>query len=706
MSTHELLLEVRAEEIPARMLEPAVRQLGVDVFEELMTRGVGPREVVTGYTPRRLVLLLKGLPEKEADREEEVTGPPASVAFKDGKATPAAEGFARRLDLTPDDLQVVETEKGEYVVARRKVRGRPTRDILTELIPRVLGDVAWAKQMRWIDGQGPWVRPVHGMLALFGGEVLDVSLFDVPAGRETVGHPVLSPEPFEVTGIEDYLEKLRERHVEILPEARRDALATGMAERAEAMGGRVVPDEELLDKLTAICEIPGVMEGRFDESYAELPREVLVTALKDHQSAFTVEPANGDGDGDAGELFPAFLTVMDRPDDPEGRVKDGNEWVVRARLADAEFFYREDRKTRLSERIDHLETLTFHEKLGSYADKARRIEALAELICRELDHEDDAAEAREAARLLKTDLTTQMVVELTSLQGIVGGIYAREEGYPEAVWQAVYDQYLPVSTDDPIPRGFVGRIVSLADRMDSLVGIFGLGLIPTGSKDPFGLRRAAQGVVRICLEGDLALDLDLVAAKAARLYGDRLDNQGDDVVDTLRPFLEDRLRYLLGQHGYGHDEIEAALAVSGSRPPDVEARVKAVHALREREEFLSVVLSAKRIVNIVKGAPEHSLKQEALVEEAEKELHAAFVDLREDIEESAESGDYEQGLEKIAELAPVLDRFFDEVLVMDENERLRHNRIALLQAIHRSISKIARLTDLVVDKAEQRAKFE
>lgn len=701
MSTRELLLEVRAEEIPARMLEPAIQQVGGEVFEELMTRGIGPREVVTGYTPRRLVLLLKGLPEKEADRDEEVVGPPVAVAFKDGKPTPAAEGFAKRLELTPDDLIRVETDKGEYVAARRKVEGRQTKDILAELLPRTLQDVSWPKQMRWIDGAGPWVRPVHGLVALFGDEVVDLSLFDVPAGRETVGHPVLSPEPFEVHGVEDYLEKLRKRGVEVLPEARRDALAQGMAERARDMGGRVVPDEELLDKLTAICEIPGVMEGRFDEAYAELPREVLTMALKDHQSAFTVESDNGDG-----ELLPAFLTVMDRPDDPEGRVRAGNEWVVRARLADAKFFYTEDRKTRLSERVRSLETLTFHERLGSYLEKARRIEELAELICRELGHGDEVAEAQEAARLLKTDLTTQMVVEFTSLQGVVGGIYARDEGYPEPVWQAIYDQYLPSSTDDPIPRGIIGQIVSLADRMDTLVGIFGLGLIPTGSRDPFGLRRAAQGVVRICLEGELPLDLDLVAAKAARLYGDRLEDSGEDVLDELRPFLEDRVRYLLGQKGYGHDEIDAALAVGASQPPDVAARVRAIHALREREEFLSVVLSAKRIVNIVKGAPEHTLKEDALAEEAERDLHQSFVGLREEIEEAAESGDYERGLEKIAELAPVLDRFFDEVLVMDENERLKNNRIALLQAIHRSISKIAKLTEVVVDKSEHRAKFE
>lgn len=698
MSHGELLLEVRAEEIPARMLSDAVRFVGGRVFEELMTHGMGPREVETAFTPRRLVLMMKGLPEREPDREEEVVGPPVKVAYKeDGSPTPALEGFARRLEMEPGELTRVTTDKGEYVAARRTVTGRPMRDVLADLLPRILGEIPWPKTMRWGEGAGPWVRPVHGVVALLDGQVVPFSLFGVEAGAETVGHPVLSPGPIAVAGVEEYLAGLAERSIEVRPDERRKTLSAEMAKRAEALSGTVVLDEELLAKLTAMCEIPGILEGRFDERFTALPREVLVASLKDHQSAFTVERND--------ELLPSFLTVMDRPDDPAGRVKAGNEWVVEARLADAEFFYREDQKTRLSERARSLTGLTFHAALGSYAEKAARIGELAQLICQELGHGDADAPALEAAALLKADLTTQMVVEFTSLQGQVGGVYAREEGYPEEVWQAVYDQYLPASTDDPIPRGIVGRIVSLADRIDTLVGIFGLGLVPTGSKDPFGLRRAAQGVVRICLEGELPLDLDLVAAKAARLYGERLSKSGDEILDDLRPFLHDRVRHLLGLDGFAYDEIEAGLAVEASDLPDLARRVEALHDARQGENFLSLVLSAKRIVNIVKAAPEHSLKEDALVEPAEKELYRSFVDLREEIAEAVAAKEYARGLDKIAELAPVLDRFFDEVLVMDENERLRQNRIALLQGIHRSISKIARLTEVVVDKSEHRAKF-
>lgn len=699
MPAGEYLLEVRAEEIPARMLEPAVKELATRVFEELMACGVGPREVATGYTPRRLMLEMRGLPAREADREEQVLGPPVSVAFRpDGSPAPALEGFARRCGVAASELSRVQTGKGEYLAAVRRTTGRPTAEVLAEIVPRILAAIAWPKTMRWGAGLGPWVRPVAGLVSLFGGEVVPFELFGVAAGEETAGHPVLSPSPIRVRGAADYRKKLGARGVEVSPEARRQAIAATMAERAAALGGRPVDDPALLGKLAAICEIPGVVEGAFAPELLELPREVLTTTLRDHQSAFAVESD--------GRLLPAFLTVMDRPDDPAGRVRAGNEWVVAARLADARFFYLEDRKTSLAHRAERLDHLTFHERLGSYAAKAERLAALTALLCRELGWPEIEADADTAARLLKADLTTDMVKELASLQGVMGGIYAREEGYPEAVWQAIYDQYLPATTDDPLPRGRAGRLAALADRVDTLVGIFGLGLVPTGSRDPFGLRRAAQGAVRIALEGRLPLDLDLVAAKAARLYGDRLAKSGEEILELLRPFLYDRVRYLLGLKGYAYDEIEAALAAGGNDLPDLEARVDALHTVREEAPFLSVVLAAKRIVNIVKDAPEQPLSAELLAEPAERELYHAAQALRADVEEAARAGEYLRCLRRTGELAEVLDRFFVEVLVMDENEGLRRNRIALLQSIHRVMSRTARLTEMVVDRSEHRARFE
>jgi glycyl-tRNA synthetase beta chain len=702
MPRGEYLLEVRSEEIPARMLEAGTRELATRVFEELMARNLGPREVETGYTPRRLVLILSGLPEREPDREEQVMGPPVRAAYAaDGSPTQALLGFAKRTGLEPDQLAKVQTEKGEYLAATKKIAGRPTGEVLAEIVPRVLAGISWAKTMRWGSGEGPWVRPVHGVVSLLDGQVVPFELLGVSAGDATVGHPILSPQPFRVSGVEDYKKQLAGRSIEVSPAERSRVLLDSMSARARELGGRLTEDSELLHKLAAICEIPGVMEGRFDDSFLELPAEVLTTSLRDHQSAFTVTAGNGNGDG---RLLPYFLTVMDRPDDPAGRTRSGNEWVVAARLADARFFHGEDRKVGLERRAEQLARLTFQEKLGTYAAKTERLVGLAEAICDQLGLPEAKATAVEAARLLKVDLATEMVKEFTSLQGVMGGIYAREEGHPEEVWQAVYDQYMPASTDDRIPRGRTGGIAGLADRLDTLVGIFGLGLIPTGSKDPFGLRRAAQGAVRISLEGGLPLDFDRAVADAACLYGDRLTRTAEQILEDLRPFLFDRIRYILGLAGYAYDEIEAALAVGVSNLTDLRARVDALHKVREEPAFLSVVLAAKRIANIVKDAAEAPLDESTLVEPAEKDLAAAFYGLRDDVEEAAAAHDYERCLRRIADLAPVLDRFFVEVLVMAEDEKVRRNRIALLQAIGRTVSRTARLTEMVVDKAEARAK--
>ncbi|HZI64424.1 MAG TPA: glycine--tRNA ligase subunit beta, partial [Thermoanaerobaculia bacterium] len=403
-------------------------------------------------------------------------------------------------------------------------------------------------------------------------------------------------------------------------------------------------------------------------------------------------------------LLPAFFTVMDRPDDPQGRVRAGNEWVVAARLADARFFYDEDRKLPLADRARRLEHLTFHERLGSYAAKTERLVALSELLCKELGWAGASGAAAAAARLLKADLTTEMVKEFTSLQGIMGGVYARQEGYPEEVWQALYDQYLPAGTGDPLPRGQAGQVTALADRIDTLSGFFGLGLVPTGSRDPFGLRRAAQGVVRIVLEGGLACDLDLAAAAAARLYGERLKRTPEEIVTDLRPFLYDRVRYLLELQGFAYDEIEAALAVGGGNLPDLRARVEALHRVREEPAFLAIVLAAKRIANIIREAPEHELEPRQLTEPAERALHGALEELRAEVEDAAARQEYERCLRRVEDLAGALDRFFVEVLVMDEDPAVRRNRLALLQSIHRVLSRAARLTEMVVDKAEHRAR--
>jgi glycyl-tRNA synthetase beta chain len=719
MGRGEYLLEVRSEEIPARMLEPGVRELATRVFEDLMARGVGPREIETGFTPRRLVLRLSGLPAREPDREEQVLGPPVRAALAaDGSPTPALIGFARRCGVEPADLQRVPTERGEYLAATRRTAGRPVAQVLAELVPRTLTQLSWPKFMRWGAGDGPWVRPVHGVVSLLDGEVVPFELFGIAAGDETRGHPVLSPRPIRVRSAAEYRRKLATRQIEVDPKRRRATLLAAMHARAAALGGCLVEDAPLLDKLAALCEIPGVVEGGFDAAFLELPAEVLATSLRDHQSALTVVSSAAPADA---LLLPYFLTVMDRADDPAGRTRSGNEWVVAARLADARFFYGEDRKAGLARRAEQLHRLAFHDKLGSYAAKTERVTALAATLCAELGWPDAAPAAAAAARWLKADLATEMVKEFTSLQGVIGGLYAREEGLPEAAWQAIYDQYLPASAEDRIPRGRAGLVVGLADRFDTLVGMFGLGLVPTGSRDPFGLRRAAQGAVRIAFEGKLAVNLGRLVAAAAALYGARPGAGAPPAkaaagapatpADTaaaglasLRPFLEDRIRYVLGLYGYAYDEIEAALAADAGDLPDLRARVEAVHRVRAEPAFLSLALAAKRIANIVKDQPEQAHDAQRPAEPAEHELAVTFAGLRAEVEAAAAAGDHERGLRRLAGLAPVLDRFFVEVLVMDPDLAVRANRIALLQAILRTMNRSVRLAEVVVDRAEQRTR--
>jgi glycyl-tRNA synthetase beta chain len=475
-----------------------------------------------------------------------------------------------------------------------------------------------------------------------------------------------------------------------------------MAARASARGGSLVPDAPLLGKLAAICEVPGVLEGELDPAFLELPREVLASSLRDHQSALTVERD--------GRMLPVFLTVMDRPDDPIGRVRAGNEWVVAARLDDARFFWQEDRRAPLADRVAALAALSFHEKLGSYAAKTERLQLLAPEVARALGWDGEADESARAAGLLKADLVTEMVKEFTSLQGVMGGIYAREEGYPEAVWQAIYDQYTPAGAEDPLPRGRVGIACGLADRLDTLAGIFGLGLVPTGTRDPFGLRRAAQGALRILLEADLPLPLEPLLRRAVELYGERLRRDADAVLADLRPFLADRVRYLLGRRGLVYDEVEAALgAAAGPEGPsvaDVASRAAALHAVREEPAFLSVALAAKRIANITKGQPAGELEAAALAEPAERALHEAHARLAAEIETATAGRDHAAALRAIGALAEPLERFFVEVMVMAEDPAVRRNRLALLQSIQRTLSRVARLTEMVVEKGEYREKAE
>ncbi|HEX9730495.1 MAG TPA: glycine--tRNA ligase subunit beta [Thermoanaerobaculia bacterium] len=700
----EYLLEVRADEIPSRLLRGGMKQLATRLFEDLMGRGLGPQEVVTGLSQRRFVVCCRGLPEREPDREERELGPPKSEAYDgDGAPTEALAGFAQRLGVEPAGLEVVKTEKGEYVARVRQLAGRAAGEVLAEIVPRILREIRWgAPKLRRGTGAVDWIRPVRGLLSLLDGEVVPCELDGCPAGRATAGHPVLSPASFDVEGFDDYRARLAELGIETSFEARRERLEALLEEGAARLGGRLAEAPGLLDRLALRCEVPGVVGGTLDADCLGLPPEVVGTVLAQRQSAFALT--------DGREALPHFVTVMDRADDPQGMVKSGQEWAAAGHLGDARFHYESDRRAPLARRARRLDQVPFHAGLGHYADKSRRIEVLADLVAHELgwDDEADRQAAREAAALLKADLTTAMVRHFGTLRGQLGGLYARGEGYAQAVWQAIYDQYLPAGLQDPLPRGRAALLVAVADRLDDLVGFFGIGEAPTGSRDPHALRRRAQGLLRILLEAEMALDLDLVAARAVLLYNEperKLERGAEEIVKDVQGFLTDRLRHLLGQRGYAFDEIEAALAVSAgtSNLPDLVRRMEALRQVREEPHFRSLVLSARRIFNIVKDSPEYELKPELLQEEAEKDLYAELMDVRRVVDEAADAGDYVTCLRRMEDLVPALDRFFADVLVMDEDAGRRQNRMALLQSIRRIFWRTARIREMVAERPEEGA---
>ncbi len=716
--TGEYLLELRFAEVPPRLLRRAVRRLSTRLFEDLMGRGLGPREMVTGSTPRRLMVCLQGLPEVEPDRQVRELGPPAEEAYEEsGEASAALSGFVERVGAELDVVRQVKTERGTYLAVFREIPGRPLNEVLAEIVPVVLDELEWWPPMRAAGG-------VRGLLSLLDGEVLPLELprrgtnaplAGVVAGASTAGHPVLSPAPFDVVDYADYLQRLGELGIVVIPEARRAALEASLAGHAAELGGEPFGEADLLDRLTAACEIPGVVAGSFDPDYTTMPEEVVLAVLDGRLDAFALRgsaasaPLRGDG-----ALLPFFLTVMDRADDPRALVKAGQERAAAGGLADARFRYEADRKLTLAERSRRLDGLDFHPRLGSQAAKAERVRELVELACGELDWQDVLEPAREAAALLKADLTSGMVRDYPSLKGTIGGIYAREEGYVEVVWRAIYEHYRGrtsprrgASGTSPrrgasgtIPQHRVGRVVAIADRLDSLVGFFGIGQTPSGSNDPFGLRRLARGLLRIIVDGGMELDLDLVTARAVLLYGDVLDRGAEDLLRELQAFIGDRFRHFLGQRGFAYDEIEAAEAIGTKNLPDLLARVTALKAVREEADFRSLVLAAKRIFNIVKDSPEFELRPDELAAGAERDLHAALGPVREAVDRAAAERRYQDCLRSMADLVPHLDRFFADVLVMDEDESLRANRIALLQACRRVFWRIARLKAMAVEKGD------
>lgn len=695
MNRHDFLLEIRTEEIPAAALAGARLELLQQTTQALEEQGLEATEAQSFATPRRLVLVLRGLAERQKDRDSEVLGPSASAAYDaEGKPTRAAEGFARAQRVDVSELVTVDSPRGRTVAARRTIPGRSTADVLSEVIPRVVSTLTFPKTMRWGTGKSAFVRPVRGVLALFAGQVVPFELFGVPSGDSTGGHRILSDRDFSVRNPEEYFEKLRAASVEPDGEARRIAILESARREAQALGGSVESDADLVAALADLVEWPGVVRGSFAAEFLDLPEEIITTVMRTHQKYLPIRPAAA-----GGGLLAHFVAVMDNVEDRKGLIAKGNEWVLNARLADARFFYEEDTKARLGSRLPELARLSFQDRLGDYRQKTGRLQELAETIAHVVGRPDLVDTVMTAARLSKVDLTTRMVREFTDLQGIVGGLYARREGYADSLWKAIYDQYRPVFGTDALPREAAGAILSLADRFDTLVGLFQIGLVPTGSKDPYGLRRASFGAISIITAQRWRLDWRPVVRKALSLYPAQAATVGSDaLLAELEKFFAERMRNLLERRGHSYDEIAAVLNVGIWDFADVADRAKALTDVRREIDFRSLVLAFKRIRNILETEVREAPSPELYREPAERQLASDFLQARQAIEQLAGSRRYREAMEMIASIAPSLDRFFVEVLVNCPQEDLRRNRLALLASIQKEFSRLADFSEIVVEK--------
>jgi glycyl-tRNA synthetase beta chain len=685
----DLVLEVGCEEIPHDLLEEGREALRAGLSEALEKARLTPATAVEALaTPRRLAALVRGLPEGQPTVEETVQGPARKVAVDaDGNPTKAGEGFARGQGVAFADLIEVETDKGVYVAARKTVPGRPAAEVLQTLLPEVLGGIHWAKAMRWGMGIGPFVRPVRWICAVLGGETVPFAFAGVHSGNRSRGHRFMAPGPFPVTGPEDYLGGLEE--AKVLPDsgAREARIAEALEAAGREAGGQAVADPELVAVTAAKTEWPVAVRGGFDAKYLELPREVLITSMREHQDDFAVE-------GPDGRLLPAFVNFADNAAPDLSVVAHGNERVLRARLEDARFFFAEDQKRPLADYAERLDSFLFQKDLGSMRAKVRRVTALARDLAPGLGADPDLA-AR-AAELCKCDLVTDMVYEFPELQGVMGRVYALASGEPEAVARAIEAHWLPVQAGGELPEAPEGRAVAIADKLDTLTGIFGVGLIPSGSQDPYALRRAGLAVVQMLMETPTGVDLDDALGRALAAYSSQGTELREDTAGPLGAFLRDRLGYALREAGLRYDVVEAALEAGTGDVHDAACRARALDALRRSDGSDDLMVSFRRVVKIIPdGFAPGAVTPERLATGPERDLWDAFAKSRDGITDRGRPA--ADRLAAMAALRPQVDAFFDAVLVMDPDEAVRAHRLSMLDEIRRTFRTFADFARVVVD---------
>jgi glycyl-tRNA synthetase beta chain len=715
----DFLLEIGCEEIPARMIDAASRELRERLHALLQRERLDPTGAISHLdTPRRLAVLASGIPVSQPDITEQVSGPSAQIAYKDGQPTPAAHAFAKKVGVDVASLEKVSTPKGEYLAATVTRKGRTAAEILAETLPKEISTLYWPKNMYWRKRGEVFVRPVRWLVAMLDEAVIPLELFGLVAGKTSRGHRIIFGDAgsgtVTISKPSAYVESLREAKVLGAPEREHVIRKALDAATRTIPGARWREDEPLVATVVNLTEFPSAILGSFDPEFLALPEEVLVTVMRDHQKYFAIEDANG-------KLLPHFLAVLNTAADADGLIRHGNERVLRARFNDARFFWQADQKQSLRQRVSLLRNVTFQKDLGSYYDKTLRIQRIASWLAETVKQSGIAIRpgiVHKAALLAKADLTTELVKEFTELQGIVGGLYARvqeldEDMRPDVqleISRAIYDHYKPESMEDTAPATVEGAVLSIADKADSIAGMFALGLIPSGSKDPFALRRQANGIVKTIAEHKLPLRLSEIMADARIRYrGSEAEKKfsNTNYAESVRSFFRERLEFYLKEaRGHAYDVVSAVLAVDSDDVVDAAARAEAVSKVRGSADFESISSAFKRMKNILRQASDKTkvialrVDPAVLQEESEKELAGLIPQTVATVEKLSAVRNYEGALLEIAKLRPAIDRFFDKVMVMVDDDEVRANRLALLQTVVREFATIADFSEIVTEGKE------
>ncbi len=689
----EFLLEINTEEMPPLHVEEGLNQLESGLAAELRNHGlVNSRgscgRIRTFGTSRRLIVYAD-LIERQQDKEEIITGPPRAAAFtKDDQPTPAAQGFARSRGVGVEDLEIIATDRGEYVAVKKMIQGKTAPEIIQASLPGLIQRLAFPKMMKWGERNFKFSRPIRHILCICQGKTLAFEVAGVKSTGHTFGHRLFSPAKINVTSFREYRDELYRNKVIIDRKIRKSRIEKQMQRKLAPYSAACLPDEQLLNKLAMDVEYPYVFLGTFPEKYLKLPLEVLSTAMKMGQSLFSVVKGR--------RQMPIFLGVADACDDVRSLVRKGNERVLKARLEDARFFWEQDTQISLKDRSEELSRVVFQEKLGSYADKSGRIRKLVMYMADRVGAIEEKKWIYEAAELCKIDLVTEMVREFPSLQGKAGGLYARKEGYPAGIWKALYEQYKPVTLEDTSPSTLSGALLAICDKLDSVVGTLGLGIEVSGSKDPFGLRRNAQGICTIILDKKLSFSFGRLLDKVIAEYGEQLEYPKDTLKSRCLEFFQGRLQHIFDRQGFRYDLINAALASGIDNIYHTYLRLKALDDFKDSSSFEPMILIAKRVNNILKGQPAYKINSGLFVEKDERELYTSFMIIRDHIHPLIAKGDFIKAQQIVFRIRSSIHSFFDNVMVMAEDNKLRRNRLALLQAVSRLLIQIADYSQIVV----------